>query len=192
MKESFDKPLQIKIEPLQENLRSAPEAARGQEATPTQLPVVEPRLFPPPLDEPSEPGYRRQPPAIHHPFQQIPARGQPAGLEMLFLALALAVVFVPAWLKFSAASSSTEGLRLEGAPAACPRIQVRTAPWDEWTLLEGIGEARSRKIVEYRQKIGGFRTLEDLKGIPGMPRGWLEKASEYLILENRAGETSVK
>ena len=59
-------------------------------------------------------------------------------------------------------------------------IDIQTAAWYEWTLLSGIGEARARKIVEYRKRQGGFSSLDDLGNVPSMPRGWVEKARPFL------------
>ncbi|MBI4586151.1 MAG: helix-hairpin-helix domain-containing protein [Planctomycetes bacterium] len=119
---------------------------------------------------------------------------RPAGGEALPVLAALALVIAPVWLGGSVFSPSfppggrtrlplewTGGDRSAGqVTAAAPRIDAQRAPWYAWTLLEGIGEARARRIVEQREKQGGFRALEDLKSVPGMPQGWVEKAAPYL------------
>jgi len=69
---------------------------------------------------------------------------------------------------------------VEARGSAPVRIDANSAPWYEWTLLEGIGEVRARGIVEYRDLNGPFQSLEDLKKVPRMPSGWVEKASPYL------------
>lgn len=62
------------------------------------------------------------------------------------------------------------------------RIHVNRAPWFSFTLLEGVGEARARAIVEHRDAHGPFRSYEDLERIPRMPAGWVERARPYLVL----------
>ncbi len=41
---------------------------------------------------------------------------------------------------------------------------------DEYTLarIPGVGRLTARRIVEYRQKNGNFKNIEDLKNIPGV------------------------
>ena len=65
-------------------------------------------------------------------------------------------------------------------PTAARRIDIQRAQWYEWTLLDGIGESRARRIVSFRQEHGGFRSLEDLEMVPGMPWGWTEKIRDQL------------
>jgi DNA uptake protein ComE-like DNA-binding protein len=80
---------------------------------------------------------------------------------------------VPSWL--AAPSAGRPGL--SGTCEAPRRIDINSAAWYEWTLFEGIGEARARRIVEARRERGGFSSLDDLADIPGMPEGWVEGRS---------------
>jgi competence ComEA-like helix-hairpin-helix protein len=96
--------------------------------------------------------------------------------DLAFLALAVLMVVLPALLGSTPGGDAIPGSR-EVPPA---RIDVNDAPWHEWMLLEGIGEVRARRIVEYREAHGPFKSLEDLRRVPGMPEGWLERAREHL------------
>jgi competence protein ComEA len=49
-------------------------------------------------------------------------------------------------------------------------------------LLDGVGEARARGIVAYRDEHGPFRSIDDLEAVPRMPAGWVEKAREHLVV----------
>ncbi len=62
------------------------------------------------------------------------------------------------------------------------RIDINQAAWYEWTLLDGIGETRARRIVALRASRGGFRSLEELEEVPGMPRGWTERIRPFVTL----------
>ena len=115
------------------------------------------------------------------------ARASPSGAEnrraliedSAFLLLAVAVVAVPAWLR----SSPAGRVEVRDEALAPVRIDANRAPWYEWLVLDGIGESRARRIVEYREAHGPFRSVEDLAGVPRMPEGWIEKAREHLTIE---------
>ncbi|MBI4602671.1 MAG: helix-hairpin-helix domain-containing protein [Planctomycetes bacterium] len=96
--------------------------------------------------------------------------------DLALLILAVLVLAVPAWLR------SVPGGPVEADPGSPKplRIDIDRAAWHEWMLLEGIGEARARAIVEHRERLGGFRSVDDLEGVPGLPRGWLERARPFL------------
>ena len=50
----------------------------------------------------------------------------------------------------------------------CNKISINTATVDELVQLSGIGEARARSIVSYRQEKGRFSSIEDLLNISGI------------------------
>lgn len=100
------------------------------------------------------------------------------------LVLALLFLVLPAYLR----STPGEGVHLQRRDVRPARIHVNRAPWYEWMLLPGIGEARARQIVEYREEHGEFKQIEDLLKVPRMPRGWVETAGEHLLLEGDAVE----
>ncbi|MBN1443385.1 MAG: helix-hairpin-helix domain-containing protein [Planctomycetes bacterium] len=105
----------------------------------------------------------------------------PPGLraeEWALLALAVLLVVVPAWLeRCSRQPPDREEMLIQPL-----RIDVETAPWFEWTLLEGVGEARARQIVEFIRSRSPLESIDELSEIPGMPSGWLDKARPYLYL----------
>ncbi len=47
-------------------------------------------------------------------------------------------------------------------------VSLSSATQSELEQLDGVGPATARKIVEYRQKHGGFGSIEDLKEIGGI------------------------
>ena len=104
--------------------------------------------------------------------------------DSAFLLLAVAVVALPAWLR--SLPPGRVDVRQE-APSPT-RIDANRAPWYEWLAIEGIGETRARRIVEYREAHGPFRSLEDLARVPRMPVGWLERAREHLTLEGQPAD----
>ena len=99
--------------------------------------------------------------------------------DMSLLVLAVAILIIPPWLD---SLSRTEPLLEERALRPFV-IEVNSAPWYEWVLLDGIGEVRARQIVAHRKRHGSFRAIDDLLEVPGLPRGWLDGARRYLSLE---------
>lgn len=48
------------------------------------------------------------------------------------------------------------------------RLDVNRATADELTALPGVGPSIARRIVEMRERDGGFRSVEDLRAVPGI------------------------
>ncbi len=59
-------------------------------------------------------------------------------------------------------------------------VNVNTASLSELTKLPGIGEAKAKAIIEYRDENGPYTTPEDLKRVKGIGDGILEKIRPYI------------
>lgn len=62
------------------------------------------------------------------------------------------------------------------------RISLNTATLDELDSLPGVGPGLARDILRYRQEKGRFRSLEELKEVPGIGDRRFERLSPQLTL----------
>lgn len=63
------------------------------------------------------------------------------------------------------------------------KININTAYTNDLLLLPGIGEVMAERIIEYRERTGGFRNIEELKNVKGIGEKKFEKIRNYLTLE---------
>jgi competence protein ComEA len=59
-------------------------------------------------------------------------------------------------------------------------ININTATEEEWIELKGIGETLAKRIVKYRDKIGGFYSTEQLQEVYGIKPEVLENIKAQL------------
>ena len=68
--------------------------------------------------------------------------------------------------------------------AADAQVNVNTASAIELAAVKGIGPAKAQAIVEYREKNGAFKSVDDLKAV----RGIGDKMVEQLRAQVTVGE----
>jgi competence protein ComEA len=49
--------------------------------------------------------------------------------------------------------------------------------------LKGIGEKKAESIIEHREKLGSFATIEDLKGVKGVGDKIFSKIKDQIVTE---------
>jgi competence protein ComEA len=55
-----------------------------------------------------------------------------------------------------------------GASAPAALVNINTASLEELDSLTGVGPATAQKIVDYRTQHGGFKTIDEIKEVPGI------------------------
>jgi comEA protein len=63
-------------------------------------------------------------------------------------------------------------------------VDINTATSKELIAIPGIGEVLSKRIIDYREKNGPFKSLEDLVKVKGIGEKTLEKIKPYIKIGN--------
>lgn len=67
--------------------------------------------------------------------------------------------------------------------ATSGKVSINTATADELAhALNGVGLKKAQAIVSYREEYGPFKTLDDLRQVPGMGGALVEKNLSHLML----------
>ena len=61
-------------------------------------------------------------------------------------------------------------------------ININTATTEELTKITGIGEAKAKSIIEYRDQNGKFNNIEEIKNVPGIGDSLFEKIKDYITV----------
>lgn len=62
------------------------------------------------------------------------------------------------------------------------KISINNAEQAEWETLSGIGPAKAAAIIQYREEIGSFSSIEELVEVPGIGEKTLEAIRDSLSL----------
>lgn len=62
-------------------------------------------------------------------------------------------------------------------------IDLNTATEEQLAKLPMVGPERARQIVEYRNRIGKFKSVDDLKNIPGFEGVMAEQFKQYVTVK---------
>lgn len=81
----------------------------------------------------------------------------------------------------AAALSAQNAQAAADAGVAFP-INLNTATMDELMAIDGIGEKRAALILAYRDTLGGYTSVEQIKNISGIGDTVYEKIAPYLTV----------
>lgn len=62
------------------------------------------------------------------------------------------------------------------------QISINNANEEQLEMLPGIGPALARRIVEFREKNGEFKKIEDIKKVKGIGEKLFERIKSYIKL----------
>jgi competence protein ComEA len=83
---------------------------------------------------------------------------------------------------------SSTGLAIAAAkPAPSGKVNINTATAQQLTVLPGVGEKLAARIVDYRQKSGGFKNVSELMNVQGIGEKNLARIQAFLTT---SGETA--
>ena len=59
-------------------------------------------------------------------------------------------------------------------------ININTATLEELMSINGLGEAKAKAIIKYREENGYFKIIDDLLNVSGIGEALFEKFKEYI------------
>lgn len=62
-------------------------------------------------------------------------------------------------------------------------VNINSATVEEFSTLNGVGPAKAKAIIEYREQIGEFKSIEELVMVKGIGEATVNKNKEKLTLE---------
>ncbi len=62
------------------------------------------------------------------------------------------------------------------------KININTASKDQLTSLTGIGDTKANAIIDYRDKNGNFKTIEEIKNVSGISDSLYEKIKDNITI----------
>ena len=63
-------------------------------------------------------------------------------------------------------------------------INLNNATLDELITLSGVGPELAKRIIDYRDSHGGFRSVEDIKKVKGFGDKKFERLKDTIIVED--------
>ena len=73
--------------------------------------------------------------------------------------------------------------RAATADPAAAKVNINSASAKELMALKGIGEKVARRIVEFREANGPFKSVDDLKRVDGVGGALLERHRPRLVVK---------
>ncbi len=75
-----------------------------------------------------------------------------------------------------------EGI-LENSERTNKAININNATIEELSELPGVGESLAKRIFDYREENGKFKSIDDLKNVSGIGDKKFENLKEYIVVK---------
>jgi len=63
-------------------------------------------------------------------------------------------------------------------------VNINTASKETLLTLDGIGESKADKIIEYRNTLGNFKTIDEIKNVSGIGNSVYDKIKDHINLSD--------
>ncbi|OOM72934.1 helix-hairpin-helix domain-containing protein [Clostridium sp. BL-8] len=60
------------------------------------------------------------------------------------------------------------------------KVNINNATLEELKTIKGVGDAKAKSIIEYREQNGGFKTIDDIKKVTGIGEKMFETIKEQI------------
>ena len=108
-------------------------------------------------------------------------------MRALFMVLAIvAIAAIPAAAQQATAASSSKPAAAKTAAAPAAPVNLNTATQPQLEALPGIGPKVAERILEYRQKNGSFKKIEDVMNVKGIGEKSFLKLKPLLMVTEKA------
>ncbi len=87
----------------------------------------------------------------------------------------LIVMFITFFMMIAGAAIAEETRKV-----VTGQLNINEASSQDFLLLPGIGEKTSHRIVKYREELGGFKAIEQMKRVKGIGDAVFNKIREHL------------
>ena len=102
--------------------------------------------------------------------------------------MTLAVLVLIGWAVAVVWALGAGSERNPAAGAAGVRIDLNEAGAEELQALSGVGPVLSRRIVEERDRAGGFGSVDDLLRVQGVTMELVERLRPFVVVSGEASE----
>ena len=65
-------------------------------------------------------------------------------------------------------------------------VNINTATQSELEVIKGLGPAKAKAIITYRETHGNFKHLDELDNVKGFGKASVEKLKEELVVQEKA------
>lgn len=92
----------------------------------------------------------------------------------------------------SSNASQAKGMHPPGFQCKIVKIEINTATEHDWELLPGIGPVIAKRIVKFRDKLGGFKEMDQIKKTYGISDSLFDRLRPLLTMESSNEQPSKK